>query len=178
MHKYRLMINPYAIENWVNNLACQGWHLKKFTWIRFTFERGEPGSHIYRHDELERFGTYYEEDYLTFLESTGIEQVDRSGNFVFFRKAAQGGPFELYTDKKTKIGSLSKKMALFFSLILLNLYFGISGLIGDFSYEMTNWIGFILHSFNLIIVILFSFPLYRLRRVRNRLKKELNIFSD
>jgi len=47
MHKYRLMINPYAIEKWVNDMACQGWHLKKFTWIRFTFERGEPGRYIY-----------------------------------------------------------------------------------------------------------------------------------
>lgn len=28
MHKYRLMINPYAIEKWVNDMACQGWHLK------------------------------------------------------------------------------------------------------------------------------------------------------
>lgn len=99
MHKYRLMINPYAIEKWVNDMACQGWHLKKFTWIRFTFERGEPGRYIYRHDELERFGSHYEEDYLEFLQSSGIEQVDRSGNFVFFRKVAQEGPFELYTDK-------------------------------------------------------------------------------
>ena len=28
MHKYRLMINPYAIEKWVNDMASQGWHLK------------------------------------------------------------------------------------------------------------------------------------------------------
>lgn len=28
MHKYRLMINPYAIEKWVNDMACKGWHLK------------------------------------------------------------------------------------------------------------------------------------------------------
>ncbi len=81
MHKYRSMINPYAIENWVNDMASQGWHLKKFTWIRFTFERGEPGEYIYRHDELERFGTHYEDDYLEFLKSSGIELVDRSGKF-------------------------------------------------------------------------------------------------
>lgn len=28
MHKYRLMINPYAIEKWVNDMASLGWHLK------------------------------------------------------------------------------------------------------------------------------------------------------
>ncbi|MEK4170224.1 DUF2812 domain-containing protein [Lysinibacillus sp. FSL L8-0312] len=178
MHKYRLMINPYAIEKWVNDMACQGWHLKKFTWIRFTFERGEPGRYIYRHDELERFGSHYEEDYLEFLQSSGIEQVDRSGNFVFFRKVAQEGPFELYTDKKTKIGNLSKKMTLLFSLILLNLFIGIIGLMGDFSEQMTDWVGFTLNTLNLVVVVLFSLPLYKLMRVRNRLKRELNVFSD
>ncbi|ACA39809.1 hypothetical protein ACNA06_14810 [Lysinibacillus sp. RSDA_15] len=40
-----------------------------------------------------------------------------------------------------------------------------------------------MHTYRLMInpyafVLLFSFPLYRLIRVRNRLKKELNIFSD
>ncbi|WP_338653655.1 DUF2812 domain-containing protein [Lysinibacillus sp. Y5S-8] len=178
MHKYRLMINPYAIEKWVNDMACQGWHLKKFTWIRFTFERGEPGRYIYRHDELERFGSHYEEDYLEFLQSSGIEQVDRSGNFVFFRKVAQEGTFELYTDKKTKIGNLSKKMSLLFSLILLNLFIGIIGLMGDFSEQTTDWVGFTLNTLNLVVVVLFSLPLYKLMRVRNRLKRELNVFSD
>ncbi len=178
MHKYRLMINPYAIEKWVNDMACQGWHLKKFTWIRFTFERGEPGRYIYRHDELERFGSHYEEDYLEFLQSSGIEQVDRSGNFVFFRKVAQEGSFELYTDKKTKIGNLSKKMSLLFSLILLNLFIGIIGLMGDFSEQTTDWVGFTLNTLNLVVVVLFSLPLYKLMRVRNRLKRELNVFSD
>lgn len=178
MHKYRLMINPYAIEKWVNDMACQGWHLKKFIWIRFTFERGEPGRYIYRHDELERFGSHYEEDYLEFLQSSGIEQVDRSGNFVFFRKVAQEGPFELYTDKKTKIGNLSKKMSLLFSLILLNLFIGIIGLMGDFSEQTTDWVGFTLNTLNLVVVVLFSLPLYKLMRVRNRLKRELNVFSD
>jgi len=178
MHRYRLMINPYAIENWVNDMACQGWHLKNFTWIRFTFERGEPASYIYRHDEMERFDKHYEEDYLEFLKSSGIEQVDRSGNFVFFRKAAKEGPFELYTDKKTKIGNLSKKMTFLLSLILLNLFIGIIGLIGDFSEQTTDWVGFTLNMLNLVVVVLFSLPLYKLLRVRNRLKRELNVFSD
>lgn len=163
------MINPYPIEKWVNDMASLGWHLKKFTWIRFTFERGEPNSYIYRHDELGRFGSPYEEDY---------EQVDRSGHIVFFRKAAQEGPFELYTDKKTKIGNLSKKMKILLSLILLNLFIGLIGLIGDFSEQTTDWVGFMLNTLNLVVVVLFALPFYKLMRLRNRLKRELNVFSD
>jgi len=97
---------------------------------------------------------------------------------VFFRKVAQEGSFELYTDKKTKIGNLSKKMSLLFSLILLNLFIGIIGLMGDFSEQTTDWVGFTLNTLNLVVVVLFSLPLYKLMRVRNRLKRELNVFSD
>ena len=28
MNKYRLAVNPYDIEKWVNDMARQGWHLK------------------------------------------------------------------------------------------------------------------------------------------------------
>lgn len=63
MHKYRFAVNPYDMEKWINEMATQGWHLKGFTWVRFTFERGEPDSYIYRHDELE-WGAAHENDYL------------------------------------------------------------------------------------------------------------------
>lgn len=179
MDKYRLVVNPYDIEKWVNNMASQGWHLKKFTWIRFTFERGEPGSYIYRHDELERFGgASYEDEYLEFLKSSGIEQVDRSGNFVFFRKPANDGPFELYSDKKNKIRKLSQKISLLLSLILLNLIIGVIGLSGIFSVQAIDWIKLSMNITNILVVVLFSIPLLKLMRVRNNLKKDLNLFTD
>lgn len=178
MDKYRLVVNPYDIEKWVNDMASQGWHLKKFTWIRFTFERGEPGSYIYRHDELERFGASYEDDYLEFLNSSGIEQVDRSGNFVFFRKPANDGPFELYSDKKNKISKLSQKISLLLSLILLNLIIGVIGLSGIFSAQAIDWIKVLMNISNLLVGVLFSIPLLKLVRVRYKLKKDLDLFTD
>ncbi|MFJ7732486.1 DUF2812 domain-containing protein [Lysinibacillus sp. NPDC097231] len=178
MHKYRLMINPYAIENWVNDMASQGWHLKKFTWIRFTFERGEPGDYIYRHDELERFGTHYEDDYLEFLKSSGIEQVDRSGNFIFFRKPSNEGPFELFSDKKTKINNLSKKIMLLLFIMLLNLFVGLTGLSGIFLGQHTDTVRLILNSTDILVVVLIAIPLFKLMRVRKNLKKELDVYTD
>lgn len=103
------MINPYAIEKWVNDMASKGWHLKKFTWIRFTFERGEPNSYIYRHDELERFGTHYEEVFLEFLKSSDIEQVDRSGNFVFLEKQHRKVHLSCIQIKKRKLVTCQKR---------------------------------------------------------------------
>ncbi|MGG2108826.1 hypothetical protein [Lysinibacillus pakistanensis] len=55
---------------------------------------------MYRHDELERFGSTYEDEYLDFLKSSGIEQVDRSGKLFSLGKPAHEGPFELYSEKK------------------------------------------------------------------------------
>ncbi|WP_433596177.1 DUF2812 domain-containing protein [Lysinibacillus xylanilyticus] len=178
MDKYRLVVNPYDIEKWVNDMASQGWLLKKFTWIRFTFERGEPGSYIFRHDELERFGASYEDEYLDFLKSSGIEQVDRSGNFVFFRKPANDGPFELYSDKKNKISKLSQKISLLLSLILLNLIIGVIGLSGIFSAQAIDWIKLSMNITNILVVVLFSIPLSKLVRVRHKLKKDLDLFTD
>ncbi|MEQ6354005.1 DUF2812 domain-containing protein [Lysinibacillus sp. M3] len=178
MDKYRLVVNPYDIERWVNDMANQGWHLKKFTWIRFTFERGEPGSYIYRHDELERFGTSYEDEYLEFLNSSGIEQVDRSGHFVFFRKSANDGPFELYSDKKNKISKLSQKISVLLSLILLNLVLAVIGLSGIFSAQAIDWIKLSMNITNILVVVLFSIPLLKLMHVRHKLKKDLDLYTD
>ncbi|WP_107948938.1 DUF2812 domain-containing protein [Lysinibacillus parviboronicapiens] len=178
MHKYRWGVNPYDIEKWINDMALQGWHLQKFTWARFTFERGEKGSYIYRHDEIERLATPYEDDYLEFLQAAGIELVDRSGNIVFFRKSASEGPFELYTDKKTKISNLSKKMTLLLSLLLLNLVFGITGLSGDFSGPATDWLGLTVNIANVLIVLLLIIPFFRLVRLRKQLKRDLDVFTD
>jgi len=178
LHKYWLVMNPYDIEKRVNEMASQGWHLKKFTWIRFTFEQDEPGSYIYRHDELERFGSTYEDEYLDFLKSSGIEQVDRSGNIVFFRKPAHEGPFELYSDKKTKISNLSKKITLLSLILLLNLFFGIIGLISISGGQHTDMLKLLLNSTNILIVMLLVGPILKLMRVRKILKKELDVFSD
>ncbi len=178
MHKYRWVVNPYDIEKWINEMATQGWHLQKFTWTRFTFERGEPGSYIYRHDELDRLGAPYEDEYLEFLQASGIELVHRSGNIVFFRKSASEGPFELYTDKKTKISNLSKKVTLLLSLLLLNFVIGLMGLTGDFSQQATNWVGLTINIGNFLIVLLLIIPLLRLVQLRKQLKKDLDVYSD
>lgn len=79
---------------------------------------------------------------------------------------------------KTKLGTLSKKMTVLLSLILLYLLIGITGLTGDFSERTMDWVGFTMNMLNLIVVVLFSFPLIKLIRLRNRLKRELNVFSD
>lgn len=178
MDRYRLAINPYDIEKWVNDMASQGWHLKKFTWIRFTFERGDPGSYIYRHDELARNGASYEDEYLEFLKLSGIEQVGRSGNFVFFRKPANDGPFELFSDKKNKISKLSQRISLLLSLILLNMAVGLIGLSGIISAHTIDWIKLTLNITNIVVGVLFSIPLLKLARVRNKLKKDLDLFTD
>ncbi|MFJ7952105.1 DUF2812 domain-containing protein [Lysinibacillus sp. NPDC096418] len=177
MQKYRFVFNPYDVEKWVNDMAAQGWHLKKFTWLRFSFERGEPGSHIYRHDELE-WGTAHEDEYLEFLESSGIECVDRSGNVMFFRKRASEGPFELYTDKKTKVNNLSKKITLLACLLLLNLVIGLTGLLRGLPELATEYVTFMMSICNLLIVVLFALPLIRIIMLQKHLKKELDVYTD
>ena len=177
MHKYRIIVNPYALEEWINDMAAQGWHLKKFSWVRFTFERGEPNSHSYRHDEVE-WGTPYENDYLEFLQSSGIELVDRSGNLVFFRKHVNKGPFELHTDKKTKIKYVLKKIRLLAYMILLNLVVGLTGITRGFFMLATEIFTFTMSIFNLLFVLLFIVPCFCLVKLRQKLQKEIDVHVD
>lgn len=177
MHKYRMVVNPYALEEWINDMAAHGWHLKKFSWVRFTFERGEPSSYIYRHDEVE-WGTPHENDYLEFLQSSGIEFVDRSGNLVFFRKHVNKGPFELYTDKKSKIKYVSKKIRLLATMLLLNLFVGLTGIMRGFSMLATEITAYTMSILNLLFVLLFIVPCIRLVKLRQKLQKEFDVYTD
>ena len=43
--KNRLYLDYEKEELWINDMVQEGWHLKKFMFFRFTFEKGEQGSY-------------------------------------------------------------------------------------------------------------------------------------
>ena len=48
MHKYRFYIDHESEEKWINEMAEQGWNLKKFWPFVHVFEKGNPSEYIYR----------------------------------------------------------------------------------------------------------------------------------
>ncbi len=86
-------------EKWLNSMSARGLALTDYCWIRYVFEESERGEYIYRIQLLEHWATHPESArYIDFVESTGAECVATYMRWVYFRKKAADGPFELYSD--------------------------------------------------------------------------------
>src|SRR5690625_1824528 len=89
-------------EAWLNKMAAQGWHCVDYIFGRYTFEKGKPGEYIYRLQLIEHHYTHAKSaDYLEFLEETGVEFIASHIRWVYLRKKAEDGPFELFSDKES-----------------------------------------------------------------------------
>jgi hypothetical protein len=90
-------------EEWLRNMAQQGWHLKTLTLPAFyTFTRGEPRNDVYRLDFItskEDFGAY-----LQLFQDMGWEHVGTMSGWQYFRKnCPSDATSEIYTDAESKI---------------------------------------------------------------------------
>ena len=84
-------------EQWLNEMAAKGWSMKSFFAGRYTFEQTQPGEYLYQVELLPR-NVKEKAEYLHFLEhEMGVELVQEWGFWIFLRKKASKGAFELYT---------------------------------------------------------------------------------
>ena len=90
-------------EEWLNSMAQEGWTLKKAGFCKYVFERTEPGEYIIRLEMHE-----YEKEYISFMRDTGAEYVGRVLQWLYFRKKAELGEFELFSDIDSRIAHLNR----------------------------------------------------------------------
>ncbi|MGN0250991.1 MAG: DUF2812 domain-containing protein [Oliverpabstia sp.] len=155
MIKFRLYFDKDAETKWLNEMAEQGWAMKRFFAGFYSFERCEPGQYMYQVD----FGNHFfsvSEEYREFMQETGVEIVQPWGFWIILRKKAGEGAFELYTDVDstiehyTKIRRMFKAVAVVEILCLfLELYAGYSGFSMGFVFSFMI-LAFLLAFFNII----------------------------
>lgn len=155
MIKFRLYFDKDAETKWLNEMAEQGWAMKRFFAGFYSFERCEPGQYMYQVDFGNRFFSVSEE-YREFMQETGVEIVQPWGLWIILRKKAGEGTFELYTDVDstiehyTKIRRMFKAVAVVEILCLfLELYAGYSGFSMGFVFSFMI-LAFLLAFFNII----------------------------
>ena len=90
-------------ERWLNEMALAGWALVSVGWCRYTFEASEPGEYTVR---LEMHG--YDPEYVDFMAQAKAEYVGRVLQWLYFRKRAEAGGFELFSDIDSRIGHLDR----------------------------------------------------------------------
>ena len=116
-------------EKWINDMTAKGMHLDNYSWCKYTFVEGEPGEYIYRLELLENTATHAESiAYLKFLEENGVEHVSSYMRWVYLRKKATEGPFEVYTDIESKMKYFKRVNSFWLSLSLAEITIGLANL--------------------------------------------------
>lgn len=96
-------------EDWLNKMSVMGLQLIDVGFARYTFEEGTQNAYLYRLEFLEHWPSHPESiAYIRFLEDAGIEQVGTILRWVYFRKPAADGEFDLYSDLDSKIQHLRR----------------------------------------------------------------------
>ncbi|MBR2483282.1 MAG: DUF2812 domain-containing protein [Oscillospiraceae bacterium] len=100
-------------EQWINEMSEQGLHLVDAGRFRYVFEEGEPGAYRYRLELMEHLPTHPEScKYIEFMEETGAEYMDHVDRWVYFRKKAAEGEFDLYSDINSRISHVQRILTL------------------------------------------------------------------
>ena len=134
-------------EQWLNEMSARGMAMTDYSWGRYVFTDTPNGQYHYRIELLEYMPQNPESAaYLHFLEENGVEVVATYLRWVYLRKPASEGAFDLYTDLDSKIKHYQRinflwsvMMVAEFSAGIVNLGIGIINLnigerLGNFSY--------------------------------------------
>lgn len=156
-------------ERWLNEKSAKGEQLTDVGVCRYVFEDGEPGKYIYRLEMLENFPNHYKSrEYLKFLEETGVEHIGSILKWVYLRKKASDGPFDIYSDIDSKIKHYERIINLANLLVLTQLLVSIPNVICTLFGNTFNRVYLI----NLIVAAIFYIANRSLKDKVNKLKKE------
>ncbi len=144
-------------EEWLNDLALNGWVLESVGLCTYHFIRCEPGKYTVR---LEMHP--YDENYLQFMHETGAKYIGRMLMWIYFRKKTEDGPFDLFSDIDSRISHLSRIGKMLSVLGITNLFIGIAN---TFSPARMGWI-------NLLCATLLMYALGRIQGKKEALEKE------
>ena len=119
IHKVYLAWDFKKEELWLNEMAAEGWALEHAAFCSYTFVRCEPGEYIIRME------MNADRDYRSFVEETGAEYVGGCVNWVYFRRKAELGSFDLFSDMDSRIAHLARIGKSLWLICLANLIIGV-----------------------------------------------------
>jgi len=119
-------------EEWLNEMVEDGHAMNDcspgiFTDV-YSFEKCQPGEYIYRVIMLDHNVKHVKSmRYLRFLREGGVEHIGSHGNAVYLRKKADSGPFDIFTDRDSRL-KYHKKMVRFYkgALLVYPIFFSIA----------------------------------------------------
>ncbi len=105
-------------EDWLREMSQQGWQLDHVYFpATYKFERVTPRDTIYRLDFKEKRKD--RETYLQIFEDAGWEHVQSFNGWQYFRKPAEAGQGEIFTDTSSKVEKYRRIRDAFVTLLLV-----------------------------------------------------------
>ena len=162
-------------EKWLNEMAAKGLCLVSVGFCKYEFEDCIPGEYRICLQLLDKLPKHPEmQKYIEFMEQTGAEHIGSFTRWVYFRRKASDGDFELFSDNTSRIKYLGSILSFIALIVGLNLYIGLYNLfVVFFLHSPFNYIGLL----NLAIG-LFGLPgTIKLWKKRSRMKQEAQLFE-
>ncbi len=147
-------------ETWLNRMAKNGLALIDYSWCKYTFEDAEKGEYIYRIELLEQLATHEKSrEYIAFMEDSDVECIATYMRWVYFRKKAEDGPFDLFSDLDSKLAHYRRVQKFWQALIILEMVIGLYNLfVSLFLRSPISWLNFLCA----ILMFGLSYLLYKL----------------
>lgn len=162
-------------EKWINEMSAKGMHLVGLNFCKYIFQDGARGEYTYRIELLNQYPSHPESiSYIRFLEETGVEHIASYMRWVYLRKKASEGSFDLYSDYKSRIGHLKRIITLILCLYPLELSVWISNL--NLALKGST-IRIVICALLTAIVFLSFFGLIKLTINMRKLKRESKLYE-
>ncbi|MBR5521103.1 MAG: DUF2812 domain-containing protein [Oscillospiraceae bacterium] len=96
-------------EQWLNKKAQEGWALTEAFAVRYVFEPCQPGEYVYKIVFTDGVrGTTERDNFTSFLEENGIEEVGRYHRWAYYRKKNDGTGFEIFNTVREELAHINK----------------------------------------------------------------------
>lgn len=173
-HVVRKMFYNYEKEEkWLNEMAAKGISLVQYSWCKYVFEDTANGEYIYRIILFDHPISYPETSRcIQFIEETGAEYVSSYMRWVYFRKKASDGEFEIYSDIDSRIKHNKRVSAFFWFLTLIQVFPAIQNIIILLDGRGHLVFNSILAGIPLVLAVMFLWIGRHFRRNIRKLKKE------
>lgn len=174
----KAFVNYKKEEDWLNKMAQKGLHMVDYFWFVYLFEEGEPGEYIYRLELMENVPSHPKSAaYLQFMEESGVERVSTWMRWVYFRKKASEGSFEIYSDREGKIRHAKRIIGLMLALFFLNFGCACSNLGLGLDHLKEGFVGFNAYfsALNFAVAVVLLIIIVSQVRIIRGLKKDAGI---
>ena len=152
-------------EKWLNDMAKRGWALDGVGFAKYDFIACEPGEYAVRLEVLEHQPASSEgQDYIDFVEETGAEYIGNYMRWVYFRKKAADGQFDLFSDIDSRVKHMDRITKMAGGFALINLCIGANNL-------RLSGFGLI----NIACAALLGYACMKLNRKKEALQKERSL---